>query len=309
MGAGSVLNLLHNKYTSFASDGPNCTANISVYGFTVYNPMVIPACLLAVIIGLYGGRVVRTLAPKVGSYSYSISYTMYCYMMWHSMLIHCITPTINNIWVTFVVGLIDAGLTSSIAASFMFNAFVDNQWISESSCKGKALMFGTYIAIFVAWAVSLLRQWQNAFLVLYVGVIAMCCGLFLVAELYYLARNNWNGVCWLIVGGLCGGVGLVACVNPVAVCAMFGKWLNASFWWDILSDLAMMALLKYVFASRTDATIPASTCNSYACRSADNNSHELQQVTTVDPTPAAGAAQTYVYVPVQYSYPGQSFQL
>lgn len=262
------------KPTNFANDGANCTAQVTVNGFIVYNPMVVPACLLAVIIGLYGGRVIRAISPKRGSYSYSITYTMYCFMMWHSMLVHCITPSIKNDLLTAIVGLIDAGLTSCIAVSFMWNSFVDNKWLDETSCKGKAIMFGSYTLIFIAWAATFYYKFTNGFLILYAGVIAVCCGLFLVAELWYLARKaKWAGISWLVLGGLFGLVGFYSFSHPAVVCAYFGQWLNASFWWDILSDLAMMALLKYFFASRIEE--PSTSANNKAIA---DNSYEMNQV-------------------------------
>jgi len=100
-------------------------------------------------------------------------------------------------------------------------------------------MFGTYTAVFVAWAATFIYKWANGFLVLYVGIIAICCGSFVVAEIYYLARKaKWAGFQWLLIGGVLGLIGLYACTHPAVVCALSGKWANASFWVRLLFHLS-----------------------------------------------------------------------
>jgi hypothetical protein len=41
-------------------------------------------------------------------------------------------------------------------------------------------------------------------------------------------------------------------MNSALVCKVFGAYYNASFVWDLFSNLAMMFLLRYYFASRVE---------------------------------------------------------
>jgi hypothetical protein len=109
---------------------------------------------------------------------------------------------------------------------------------------------------------------QTAYLVLYLGVISVSCGSYCIIELLYLLKekthpglgNFWiRDFCdlcegWLAVGGLAGAVGIsalfVVIYNPNFFCDYFPNYLNASFWWFILSDVSMVALYKFFMVNR-----------------------------------------------------------
>jgi hypothetical protein len=44
-------------------------------------------------------------------------------------------------------------------------------------------------------------------------------------------------------------------VNYAFLCARFGAFYNGSFFWDLFSDVAMVFILRYFFASRAENTL------------------------------------------------------
>jgi hypothetical protein len=135
-------------------------------------------------------------------------------MMFHSMLIHTVTKTIDIKWYTTLVGLIDCGLTSSIAVSFLWNALVDLKLLNEKSCKASLLWTVSYLAFFAAWAYSFLYAIRSAFKYLYLYTILITCGSYVLIQLYYLVRRaRCSGFAWLIAAGLSGGIGVSAFVS------------------------------------------------------------------------------------------------
>ena len=55
-------------------------------------------------------------------------------------------------------------------------------------------MLLSYLSLFVAWYVALVKSWDLAFQVLYEDVIAIACGIYVITEAIYILRNNAKGL-------------------------------------------------------------------------------------------------------------------
>jgi hypothetical protein len=124
--------------------------------FPVCNLPLVPAWILAVVIGVVGGWQLQWLGPSMlGSFSYSITFFMYAAMITSGLFVHCLflvecgaAPTTEAYIST---ALIDASLTSCIAFSFIFNGLVDLRITPERSVFTELLMGVTYLAIFLVY--------------------------------------------------------------------------------------------------------------------------------------------------------------
>eukprot|EP01122_Echinamoeba_exundans_P001584 TRINITY_DN11606_c1_g1_i1.p1 TRINITY_DN11606_c1_g1~~TRINITY_DN11606_c1_g1_i1.p1 ORF type:complete len:326 (+),score=66.74 TRINITY_DN11606_c1_g1_i1:23-979(+) len=290
----------------------NCTTVTNIDGFLLYNWSVIPACLWAVAIGFIGARYIRNLTPGVrGSWSYKVTFLMYGVMMWHSMLVHTVTTSINNPTFTLLVAIIDLGLTSSIAVSFFWNGLVDLRLIDDRSPCSHAPMFLSYVLMIGAWTYALVHKINNAFNYLYLGVILVACGSYLVFQVITMFRNKKFSR-FFLSAGIFGAAGIWSMKNNAVLCARLGPALNGSFWWDIFSDLAMIAILYFYFDTRVpveEDPAPQSCCSRGQCERnytpvASTNEHELQEVRTDAELQAQPQPQQFYVMPG--AFPGQS---
>eukprot|EP01102_Stenamoeba_stenopodia_P002682 TRINITY_DN1253_c0_g1_i1.p2 TRINITY_DN1253_c0_g1~~TRINITY_DN1253_c0_g1_i1.p2 ORF type:complete len:149 (+),score=23.35 TRINITY_DN1253_c0_g1_i1:640-1086(+) len=116
-------------------------------------------------------------------------------------------------------------------------------------------MVVTYILTGVAWLVTIRLNSTEGFMLLYVGVIGISCGIYTVAEFVSLVVRKGTGFMWLALGGAFGGFGLYSIVSPtfnLYLCATLGANLGGEFLWFLCSDLAMWALLNY-YLERTES--------------------------------------------------------
>ena len=98
--------------------------------------LVVGAWLLAVLIGLSAGTLLRRLGPFVtGSLSYSITFFTYAAMITSGVIVHsfflveCGQEQPNNFF--RLIGIVDESLTSCIALSFFFNGLIDLNIMTE----------------------------------------------------------------------------------------------------------------------------------------------------------------------------------
>lgn len=257
---------------------------------------------MAAYIGVRGYQTISATMAK-GYQTYGRAYRMYAVMMTCSGLAHCIVPSSTSVWFNFWVTYLDLVLTSSIAFHFGLAALVD-LGMDEA---GKALRAGLYsgeTAIAGLWFYyGFLAPSGLAFWYLYFGLIAVCCGFYVFAQLYLLARNGFRGFASFALGAAAGGIGLYCMLNRQLMCNLFGANFGASFWWDALSNQAMVALAVYYLTSRD---LPA--------LQAESDHFDLESQTEQDELPPAyqdaiaaptGAAHPQiVYIPLQV-YPGR----
>jgi hypothetical protein len=232
-----------------------CLSYITICGFRVYYPMLIPLCLMAAMIGIRGAKAIAMTGAK-GYKTYSHAFGMYAVMMTCSGLAHCIVPSSTSAVFNFVVTYLDLALTSSIAFHFGLAALADlgmdenGKMMSFLTTFGEVLIFGLW------YYFGYLHPTGYAFWYLYVGLIVICCGFWVLAQAVMLLRNGLRGMMWFTTAAAAGGIGLWCALNRGIMCARFGANFGASFWWDALSNLAMIALAGYFFTSRD---IPAAT--------------------------------------------------
>lgn len=111
----------------------------------IRQPALIPTCLAAAVIGIYGFSTITRLSKSLGkqdlkyiimfSYVYSgnplyrVSFLSYALMMTSSMIVNCLLPNQSQdtppTGIAYFVSLVDLGLTSSIAYSFAINGLID----------------------------------------------------------------------------------------------------------------------------------------------------------------------------------------
>jgi len=213
--------------------------------FVISDPSLIPTCLLAALVGLYGYRTISSLTNVKGHTVYALSFLMFACMMTDAMFVHCFVAG-EDTWLAYVLGLIDVGLTSSIGLSFLFNGLVDVGLMQGNTFPSFMVMFGSYGLIFGAWIYALQYHVRNGFLVLYLGVILVGCGTYCVTQLYSLVKSGrWEGSGWLGVAGAAGGVGVLAIFVNTWLCTNVSPYLSGEFVWFLLSDVAMWGILNY----------------------------------------------------------------
>jgi len=226
--------------------GPDVTIQIC-------NWPLVPSWMGAFSIGMIGGVVIWRLGPRVvGSRSYAVSYFTYAVMMTSGLVVHCLfTVECENgeqpglAYLNWA--MLDAILTSTIAASFLFNGLIDMGYISEDSKKSWIALGIVFAAIVVGY-----YAWGN-FEVMYMGVILVCCGLYLPIQLYRICTSGtFAGWQYFMLAGLVGGLSFsVVFLNTLACyfCQIFGPWFAESTWY-YGADVSMFFMLKYVLASR-----------------------------------------------------------
>eukprot|EP01130_Rhizamoeba_saxonica_P001929 TRINITY_DN11749_c0_g1_i1.p1 TRINITY_DN11749_c0_g1~~TRINITY_DN11749_c0_g1_i1.p1 ORF type:complete len:288 (-),score=34.36 TRINITY_DN11749_c0_g1_i1:50-913(-) len=228
----------------------NCSVAIEfANGDFIFEPILIPTCILALTIGIFCGRHILSTKFK-GHISYAISFFMFGTMMTCAMMADSIlTQTSGS--AEFIFAIIDVTLTSSIAISFAFNGLIDVDILKEEKSTYIAMLV-SYSLTCAAWLYTFLAGWYMGFYYLYVVVIAVACTAYLLCETYYLfVKGHHAGLGWLVVGAAWGGVGLYTAIywSPY-LCTLFTPWFNGEFWWFIGSDISMYTIYRFWLENR-----------------------------------------------------------
>ena len=105
--------------------------------------------------------------------------------------------------------------------------------------KDIPIVGGWYYSFFVNPSPVVLK---DAFLILYLFEIALCCGFFGVVQLYYIFKGRFSGGIEPLVAALAAGaIGMKAIFS----CGWPSILFSGQFWWFILSDVAMFFVAKY----------------------------------------------------------------
>jgi len=177
-------------------------------------------------------------------------------MMTSSMIFNCFaTPNASLLpgGFTHAVLLMDASLTSCVALSFMFDGLVDLRLLSWDSVRDKLLMFGSYLCVAAAWEYCLeTHRMKFAVRFLYEGLIGVCCGIFLVLEVIYVAQlpkgSRFAHGGFLVLAGISGFVGLLSFIKKTYLCINFPPLFEGcALLWFLGSDLALSFLYKYLY--------------------------------------------------------------
>ncbi len=111
-------------------------------------------------------------------------------------------------------------------------------------------------------------NWWAGFFYLYVGVIALSGGFYILVETVHVMRSgDYQGLRtpthklhtlillgWVALGGVSGFVGLSAVAFPsidLWMCRTFGCHFAGDFLWFVLTDVSMFSLYKYYMARLT----------------------------------------------------------
>jgi hypothetical protein len=189
----------------------------------ICNISLLPAWVLAVIIGLYGWFKISRLGPSVpGSISYADTFFMYAMMITSGFVVHslflveCGAAPVTQPFV--YVAITDSCLTSCIAISFIFNGLIDLRLISEKKLWISWVIYG----------VVFILEFSNAInpSSLYTLSIAVACPTYLLCQLPIL--YHLNRVCpilYLMAAAITGGVSFLLFAEYICLlCSTLGAW-------------------------------------------------------------------------------------
>ena len=236
---------------------PYFTVCASDKGLCVVDPVIIPSCIWAAILGVvFFWRIRRSNLPN--KHVYSVPFLMYTFMMSDAMLVHIWAPVRGHQeWLSpelfAFISWFDVSMTSSIAVAFFWAAFVDMGWMSDKGSASGLIRVLSYVVVFVVWALGIAFQWEDVFAIMYMGVVFVGCGFFCVVQLVWIWRhsNSRVGLGWLLVGGLSGLAGLVGMVAfSKDLCNFHNNIFSSTDAWFYLSDVAMVCIGNYYLSSR-----------------------------------------------------------
>jgi len=222
---------------------------ITIAGYVIQSPDILPSCIGAAVIGIYGWKQIKQYPNITGSFIYSFTFLMLAFMMSDAGLTDCIfARDVSNPLLLLLITLVDVGLTSSIAMNFGFMGLIDLGWIDGNSRSTFMTMCLCDAGLFAAWLYEIIKGNMDAFYVLYIGVIFIFCGFYCFAQIVYLYRNKGRGIGWLLLAGFSGGIGLSCIAVPqidIFLCEELGCHLAGDFWWFYSTDLAMYSCYRY----------------------------------------------------------------
>nr|AEN94437.1 hypothetical protein [Philodina roseola] len=228
-----------------------CSNDSLGYQLCIYSPTVLPTCILALIIGLTTSNSLAKIPGKFPSrWFYTLTFFLYGIMMTSAGILHCFIgdERATADFLTLFVAVVDVGLTSNIAISFLFCGLCDIKFFNPKATVTKYLLFICYFTIFALWTFGILNEWSWIYHVLYDGVIVVCCGLYLLTQLCLKAGRRSLPI--MIVGGIYGALGLLATYFSDRVCESEGpfwsQYIGPEFIWFLFSDISVAFLYLYV---------------------------------------------------------------
>lgn len=272
----------------------------------IVEPALIPSCILAALIGFICSSSLRKMKIN-GSGSYSVSFFLFGCMMTSAMIVHCFCQ--NNKKLEIIFGILDGGLTSCVALSWLFNGLVDVRLVNERKTTAKLIAFLSYVAILVAYTYTVLFVANPAkyLIILYAGIIMFCCPAYVVCELVYLCRARSRcGLGWLLLAGVAGAVGLASALSArfsFALCAHFGNNVNGDFMWFYLSDVAMFFLFMFFRRNRTACLVVKRRQEAKHKRQQEQQQQQQQQEHKQQYVPLALPPQLYAEPQLSYVAP------
>lgn len=228
-----------------------CSNDSLGYQLCIYSPTVLPTCILALIIGLTTSNSLAKIPGKFPSrWFYTLTFFLYGIMMTSAGILHCFigderaTSDLLNLF----IAVVDVGLTSNIAISFLFCGLCDIGFFNPKSSATKYLLYLCYLIIFTLWTFGIVNEWAWTYHVLYDGVIVVCCGLFLLTQLCLKSARRYLPI--MFVAGIYGGLGLAATRFSDRVCDSEGpfwaQYIGPEFIWFLFSDFSVAFLYLYV---------------------------------------------------------------
>jgi hypothetical protein len=246
--------LLQTNSTNSSCPSPAkwCVDGDDGYEFCLQNPTLLPACILALLIGLFCSKRISKLPGKFPSrWFYHSAFFLYGIMMTSAGILHCFIGDQQTTESAFglIVAVIDVGLTTSIAITFLFCGLCDIKFLNPQSIITNCLLFILYLTVFVLWTLGIQYNWNWVYHVLYEGVIVVCCFIYLITQL--CIKSKRSSLPALIVGGIYGAIGLLAkTYGAEHICKSEGpfwsQYIGPEFIWFLFSDISMAFVFVYV---------------------------------------------------------------
>lgn len=228
-----------------------CTNDAYGYQICMFSPTILPTCILALIIGMITSDSLAKVPGKFPSrWFYTLTFFLYGIMMTFAGILHCFIgdEQSTTALIPLIVAVMDVGLTSNIAISFLFCGLCDVGLFNAKAKATRYLLFICYIIIFTLWTLGILNQWSWTFHVLYLNVIVVCCGIYLFTQL--CLKSARRALPLMFVGGLYGSFGLAATYFADKVCASEGpfwsQYIGPEFIWFLFSDISVAFIYLYV---------------------------------------------------------------
>jgi len=240
-------------YGGYGANSTFCNAAVEFPNkYILRNPFLSFFSLIALTIGIYCGKTIRASGYK-NFRPYSVTFFTYGCMMSFAALADSIFPHPTHYGgivydLDFFIVVMDVTLTSSIAASFMFNGLADVGLMNPDSKLSLFVQFLTYFSILCGYTWGLIYSTNGAiFMYLYVYLILFTCGLYVVCELVYLFwMGHSQGIGFLFLAGVAGGLGLYMTMNyPVWLCQITTPLFGNQEIWFLLSDVAMFLIFLF----------------------------------------------------------------
>ncbi|CAF4313417.1 unnamed protein product [Rotaria sp. Silwood2] len=277
-----VINLIPSNSSSNSSCPLSpvkwCLNEMGSSPFCIRSPTLIPTCLLALLIGVYCSKNISKLPEKFETrWLYQLTFFLFGIMMTSAGILHCflgdpqrLSLTLRNngvdslLVIQILFAIIDAGLTTSVAVSFLFCGLCDINFLDPKSNATRFLLIGSYFIVFVLWTLGVFRQWSWTFHVLYLGVISVSCFIYLLTQLWI--KSNRRALPSLLVGGLYGAIGLFAASFAAnRICKSEGpfwsQYIGPEFLWFLFSDISMAFIFIYVIQAHRENKVTIHKCD------------------------------------------------
>jgi hypothetical protein len=270
-----LQNYIYGNNASSNSSCPSSSAKWCVDDFDGYklcidNPTIFPTCILALVIGIYASKHIGQLPEKFATrWLYQLTFFLYGIMMTSAGILHCflddkqkLSTIVENTnansfeFIQLFVTIIDVGLTTSIAVSFLFCGLCDIQFLNPLAMVTRWLLLGSYCTVFLLWTLGIVNEWNWTFNVLYLGVIFVSCSIYLLTQLSI--KKNRRALAALFVGGIYGGIGLLATTSfgSEHVCQSEGpfwsQYVGPEFIWFLFSDISIAFVFIYVIRANQE---------------------------------------------------------
>lgn len=217
---------------------------IYIGSWGIQSPELIPCCLMALYLGITLSR--ATIKTKTNAnVVYAITFLMVGCMMTFAMIGDTLLPlnVSDKSPLLILVFTCDVGLTSSIGYSFMIDGLVDAGILHQNKKSTYWILGGGMAAIFSGWIYTFITQWKYGFTIMYLGVVAITCGSWVVIQIALMViSKNCKGLKYFFLAAFTGGFGFCSLMNAKLnawMCETFTCYFGSEFIWFFVTDTAI----------------------------------------------------------------------
>jgi len=221
-----------------------------IFGLDVLQPELLPICLGALIIGFYCAF--KTKQAKGYNWQYqALTFAMTGTMMTDAGWNDCILPGLwkNNNLIHAFFGIIDVGLTSTIGMAFLFDGLIDVGILKPDSKETKKYFLSGMGAIFIGWYFVFFQNWDIGFLIMYMLVVAVGCGSWVMIQLYLVFwKGDYRGFQYAVYATIAGAFGFFSLLDSkidIFLCEHLGCHFSGNFWWFLVTDICIYYIYRY----------------------------------------------------------------